>query len=95
MKVRFFVPESRLGAIRVGMPVTVSCDGCAGPISARITYIAPQAEYTPPVIYSRENRAKLVFLTEARPAPADAIKLHPGQPVEVAPQSTAVGKQGT
>ena len=83
MKVRFFVPESRLGAIRVGMAVMVSCDGCAAPIAARITYIAPQAEYTPPVIYSRENRAKLVFLVEARPAPADAVKLHPGQPVDV------------
>ena len=83
VKIRFFVPETRLGAIRVGQNVTIACDGCAAPVSAPITFIAPQAEYTPPVIYSKENRAKLVFLVEARPAPQDAAKLHPGQPVDV------------
>lgn len=83
IKVRFFVPESILGSLMVGNKVSVRCDGCAEPISAPITYIAPQAEYTPPVIYSNESRAKLVFLVEARPAPADAVRLHPGQPVEV------------
>lgn len=83
IKLRFFVPERELGALRIGQQVTVTCDGCAAPIGAAISYISPQAEYTPPVIYSRENRAKLVFLIEARPAPADATKLHPGQPVEV------------
>jgi len=84
MKVRFFVPETQVGALKRGQPVTVTCDGCAGPIPAQITYIAPQAEYTPPVIYSRERREKLVFLVEARPGTLDAPKLHPGQPVEVA-----------
>jgi HlyD family secretion protein len=83
IKVRFFVPERILGSVKVGQRVSVRCDGCGDPISAPITYIAPQAEYTPPVIYSRENRAKLVFLAEARPSPAEAVRLHPGQPVEV------------
>ena len=83
IKVRFFVPEKILGSVRVGQSVGVRCDGCGEPIVASISYISPQAEYTPPVIYSRENRAKLVFLVEARPAPAEAAKLHPGQPVEV------------
>lgn len=83
IKVRFFVPESRLGALRVGQSVSIACDGCTGPIAARVDYIAPQAEFTPPVIYSRENREKLVFLVEARPAASEAPKLHPGQPVEV------------
>ncbi|MHB1290910.1 MAG: HlyD family secretion protein [Sulfuricella sp.] len=86
IKVRFFVPETRIGSLKTGQAVTLSCDGCAAPISAAISYIAPQAEYTPPVIYSRENRGKLVFLVEARPAPADAAKLHPGQPVDVKPR---------
>lgn len=80
---RFFVPEVELGAIRLGQTVVVSCDGCTAPISARVSFIATRAEYTPPVIYSRETRAKLVFLIEARPAPEDAVKLHPGQPVDV------------
>jgi HlyD family secretion protein len=83
IKVRFFVPEAQVGALKSGQAVTLACDGCAGPIPAQITYVAPQAEYTPPVIYSRERREKLVFMVEARPAPADAPKLHPGQPVEV------------
>ncbi len=84
IKVRFFVPEMQLGTVKTGQPVTLTCDGCAGPIAANVTYIAPQAEFTPPVIYSRERREKLVFMAEARPSAADAPKLHPGQPVEVA-----------
>lgn len=83
VKVRFFVPEPALGTLRIGQNVTVGCDGCAAPIASSITFIAPQAEFTPPVIYSKENRAKLVFLIEARPSPEDAVKLHPGQPLEV------------
>jgi HlyD family secretion protein len=83
IKLRFFVAESELGALAIGQAVEATCDGCAAPIHARISYIAPSAEYTPPVIYSRENRAKLVFLVEARPAAEDAVKLHPGQPVEI------------
>jgi HlyD family secretion protein len=59
----------------------VRCDGCAGDVSARISFIAPAAEYTPPVIYSNESRAKLVYRIEARP---EAVTpLHPGQPVDV------------
>jgi HlyD family secretion protein len=86
VKVRFFVPEERLGAVRLGQDVRLACDGCAAPIRAAVSFIAPQAEYTPPVIYSRDNRARLVFMVEARPAKDDAAKLHPGQPVEVALQ---------
>jgi HlyD family secretion protein len=83
VKVRFFVPETRLGAVKVGQKVSLSCDGCAAPIDASVSFIASQAEFTPPVIYSRDNRTKLVFLVEARPSSADAVKLHPGQPVDV------------
>lgn len=83
IKLRFFVPEPQLGAMQVGRGVVVQCDGCAAPVSARITFVSPRAEYTPPVIYSRESRAKLVFLIEARPSPEDAAKLHPGQPLDV------------
>ena len=82
VKVRFFVPETRLATIRTGDAVTVRCDGCARDIAARIRYISPQAEYTPPVIYSRQSRAKLVYLVEARPDVPDPA-LHPGLPVEV------------
>lgn len=83
IKLRFFIPQQQLGQVKVGQAVQVSCDGCAAPIAANISFISPQAEYTAPLIYSKENRATLVFLVEARPAPADAVKLHPGQPVEV------------
>jgi HlyD family secretion protein len=83
IKVRFFVPEKILGTIRIGQSVSLTCDGCKSQIKAPVSYIAPQAEYTPPVIYSKENRAKLVFMIEARPIPSEAVLLHPGQPVEV------------
>lgn len=83
IKVRFFVPEKELGAVRMGQRAELRCDGCQAPMAAQVSFIAPQAEYTPPVIYSKESRAKLVFLVEAWPAPAEAARLHPGQPVEV------------
>lgn len=83
IKLRFFVPESLVGALHLGQKLGVSFDGSGGPLSAAISFISPQAEYTPPVIYSRETRAKLVFLVEARPDPNLAERFHPGQPVEV------------
>ena len=85
VKIRFYVPEPALAALRRGAVVSVRCDGCSAPIPARIAFIAPQAEYTPPVIYSRENRSKLVFLVEARPDEPNPA-LHPGLPVEVTVQ---------
>jgi HlyD family secretion protein len=81
VKVRFFVPEPQLGAIEVGDEVQVDCDACPPELVADISFIAPEAEYTPPVIYSREMRAKLVYLVEARPRRPDSLR--PGQPVDV------------
>ncbi|MBO9357511.1 HlyD family efflux transporter periplasmic adaptor subunit [Bordetella petrii] len=83
IKVRFFVPETALGALRAGERVLVRCDACGEPIPATISYVAAEAEYTPPVIYSRDSRGKLVYMVEAHPAAQDAPRLHPGQPVEV------------
>ncbi|GMG88804.1 secretion protein HlyD [Cupriavidus sp. TKC] len=83
VKVRFYVPETVVGALKNGQAVHIRCDGCAAPVAAKITYISNEAEFTPPVIYSNETRRKLVFLIEARPDPAEAPKLRPGQPVEV------------
>lgn len=85
--VRFFVPETDLGRIALGQRVTVTCDGCPAPIEAAVSFIAPEAEYTPPVIYSEGRREKLVFMVEARPVEpaAERAMLHPGQPVTVAP----------
>ncbi len=83
LEIRFFVPETVVGGLRIGESVHVSCDGCAGPVAASITFVSPQSEYTPPVIYSNENRSKLVFMVIANPSPQDAAKMHPGQPVEV------------
>lgn len=83
IKARFFVPQEVAGGLAAGREVLLECDGCGGPIAARVSWIATQAEYTPPVIYSRENRTKLVFMVEARPAAADAARLRPGQPLDV------------
>ncbi len=83
VKVRTFVPETRVGALRLGQPAEVTVDGLAAPVSGRISYISQRAEYTPPVIYSRESRSKLVFMVELHFDPAVAARLHPGQPVDV------------
>ncbi|MCZ4303227.1 HlyD family efflux transporter periplasmic adaptor subunit [Zoogloeaceae bacterium G21618-S1] len=82
-RVRFFAPQSALTALAPGATVTVRCDGCGTPFSARVDFIASEAEYTPPVIYSEKMRAQLVFRIEAVPAPEVAARLRPGQPVDV------------
>ena len=83
VKVRFFVPQTLVGSLAAGRAVTIRCDGCAADIPATISYVSNEAEFTPPVIYSNETRSKLVFMVEARPAPEQAVKLNPGQPVSV------------
>ena len=83
IKVRFFVPETVLGTLTLGRLVSLKCDGCTAAIPARITYVSAEAEYTPPVIYSNDTRAKLIYMIEAHPTPEDAGKLRPGQPLEV------------
>ncbi|MEA2952446.1 MAG: HlyD family secretion protein [Alphaproteobacteria bacterium] len=82
MKLRFFVSEAVLPKIALDETVRVTCDGCTPDLTARISFIARTAEFTPPVIYSLEERAKLVFLVEARPERPEAFRV--GQPVSVA-----------
>jgi HlyD family secretion protein len=81
LKVRFFVPQDRLPQLQIGMAVDVAPDGVAQPIAAKVSYIANEAEFTPPVIYSKDSRDKLVFLVEAKLAVGAG--LHPGLPVDV------------
>jgi HlyD family secretion protein len=81
--IRFFVPQARVATLSLNQTIEARCDGCAEPIRAHIDFIASEAEYTPPVIYSRNSRAKLVFRVEAVPALNDAAKLPPGVPVDI------------
>jgi HlyD family secretion protein len=83
LKVRFFVPQPAVSQFPVGRAVAVNCPGCDKPIAGTVTYVSTEPEYTPPVIYSNDTRAKLVFMIEARPEAAAAASLHPGQPVDV------------
>jgi HlyD family secretion protein len=83
LKVRFFVPQEVLPKIKSGQTIAVDFDGATKNYSATISYISTQVEFTPPIIYNRENRAKLVFMIEAKFSPADAADLRPGQPVDV------------
>jgi HlyD family secretion protein len=80
---RFFVSEAELGSLRIGQGLRAHCDGCDGAIEASIRHIAASAEFTPPVLYSREQRAKLVYRVEAQPRVQDAARLRPGQPVDI------------
>src|SRR4029453_19186645 len=83
LKVRFFVNEATLPKLKFGDPVAIGCDGCDGPIAAKISFISRASEFTPPVIYSMDERSKLVFLIEARPEERPE-RLRVGQPVSVA-----------
>ena len=83
VKLRVFVPETQVGAIKLSQSVHVTVDGVGGSRVGKVSFISPQAEYTPPVIYSQESRGKLVFLVEAVFDPETAAQLHPGQPVDV------------
>jgi HlyD family secretion protein len=80
VKARFYVPETSLSAISAGREIEIRCDGCPASIAAKVSFVSSQAEYTPPVLYSKESRAKLMFLVEAR---LEGTNLRPGQPVDV------------
>jgi HlyD family secretion protein len=83
LKIRFFVPQDRLAQLAAGTRINVACDGCPPDLAATVSFVAPQAEFTPPVIYSNESRAKLVFLVEAQPDEKTRQTLKAGQPLDV------------
>ena len=83
LKVRAFVPQAVVATIHPGDRATVHVDGGAGPFPGKVSFISPQVEFTPPVIFSQESREKLVFMVELRFDDATATKLNPGQPVDV------------
>jgi HlyD family secretion protein len=83
LKVRFFVPEQDVARYRPGRNIRFACDGCTTGLTARISYVSPRPEFTPPIIYSRDSRDRMVFMVEARPQ--RAAGLMPGLPVDVAP----------
>lgn len=82
--VRFFVPQAERASLTPGRRVLVACDGCGAPIPAAVAFVSPRVEYTPPVLYGREGRQRLMFLAEARPLERAEL-VNPGQPVEVRP----------
>ena len=83
LKLKFFIPQPALARVPIGSTVALQCDGCPAGLTAQVRWVSPQAEFTPPVIYSNASRAKLVFMAEAAPDAAALKVLKPGQPVEV------------
>lgn len=81
MKIRFYAPQARLAKIKIGDDVAVACDGCPAGLKAKVSFIATEPQYTPPVLYDERHRDKLVYLVEARPSDPEAIR--PGQPIDV------------
>ena len=82
VKIRFFVPQKTVAKLKSGQAIKITCDGCTAAVDAKISYIAPEAEYTPPVIYSVDSRQKLVFLIEAKPQQFHP-EFRPGLPVDI------------
>jgi HlyD family secretion protein len=94
LKLRFFVAETELPRFAAGARLAVTCDGCATGLTATVTYLSSQAEFTPPVIYSRDERTKLVYRVEARPD--DPAKFRVGQPVTVSlTEATIASREGS
>lgn len=87
VRLRFFAPQGSIATYAIGAEVGFGCDGCAEGLKAKITYVSPRPEFTPPVIYSREARERMVFLVEA--VPASSKGLTPGQPIDVTPLKAA------
>lgn len=87
VRLRFFAPQESIAAYAIGTEVAFTCDGCAKDLKAKITYVSPRPEFTPPVIYSREARDRMVFLVEA--LPTTPKRLTPGQPIDVTPLKAA------
>ncbi|ADR33730.1 secretion protein HlyD family protein [Sulfuricurvum kujiense DSM 16994] len=83
IKIRFFVPQKISESLHIGDNVSIVSRSDGKKIPAQITYISPEAEFTPPIIYSNETKEKLTYMIEAYPQKSDAVHLHPGQPVEV------------
>lgn len=81
MKVRFFAPEALLSRLAVGTAISVSCDGCGEAMAGRVSFVAREPQFTPPIIYSLDQREKLVFLVEARLDAPGAVR--PGMPIDV------------
>ncbi len=87
VRLRFFAPEKDIATYAVGAEVAFSCDGCEKDLKAKIIYVSPRPEFTPPVIYSREARDRMVFMIEALPVASQ--ELTPGQPIDVTPLKAA------
>lgn len=83
IKAIFYVSGTDLDYIKLGKEISVKMDNDKKSYSGKISFISPTAEYTPPVIYSNETNAKMIFRVEAEFTPEIAINLHPGQPVYV------------
>lgn len=83
IKALFFIPENKVSTIKYGQKINITCDGCAKTFVGTISYISPEAEFTPPVIYSNESKAKLVYRVEVALSPEDTLTLHAGQPIEI------------
>jgi HlyD family secretion protein len=91
VKVRFYVPQALVNAYKPGRKVAIGCDGCAAGLTATVSFVASEPEFTPPVIYSLDARQKLVFMVEALPSNPRALV--PGQPIDVAPSAGNLPKR--
>ena len=81
--VRVYIPEHEIGRVRLGAPATITVDSHPGEsIDGRVRYVAPQAEFTPKNVQTKEQRVKLVFAVDVEAANARGI-LKPGMPADV------------
>jgi HlyD family secretion protein len=87
IRLRFYMAEGEIAGLRIGEKMLVGCDGCPNRIEAAVSYISAEPEYTPPVLFNRDNRARLVYRIEARPEAGALPWLKPGLPVDLRRES--------
>jgi HlyD family secretion protein len=81
MKVLFYVSETDRQRFALGDRLAISCDGCPAELTATVSRFASDPQFTPPIIYSRDERNRLVFQTEAVLDQQNGVL--PGQPVSI------------
>jgi len=80
--VRVFVPETRIGDVKLGAAATVVTDSSDASYPGTVEFIASEAEFTPNNVETKEQRVKLVYEVRVRLSDTSGV-LKAGMPVDV------------
>ena len=91
--VRSYIPETDLGRVKLGQRAKVSSDTFPGrSYDGTITFISPEAEFTPKNVQTEKERVKLVFRIKIT-VPNPRHELKPGMPVDAVIETGDQGQE--